>query len=214
MHAPVLITATNTDIGKTYVTLALLEALAAKGLRVGAIKPVETGVEEAPPDGTRLFETCRRLNPDFSAITLEQVVPVRFPLPAAPEVARNGQPIDYDAIRKAYHAISQVSDIVLVESAGGLLTPIDRAFFVADFARFFQTKTLFLSHDRLGCISDALVNLESLERRGIDPIWVVNRRSDDQTFDAINAPWFATLEQPPLFFPADLDAIIERILVA
>ena len=71
------VTATNTDIGKTHVTLLLMKEAARRGLRPAAFKPIETGVADLPPDGAKLLEATRRLNPDAATLGLEMVVPVR-----------------------------------------------------------------------------------------------------------------------------------------
>ena len=57
-HKPIFITATNTNVGKTYATLKLIEDLSARGLKVGVMKPIETGVEGTPADASILFETA------------------------------------------------------------------------------------------------------------------------------------------------------------
>lgn len=191
MRRPVFVTATGTDIGKTYASLALLEALADRGLRVGAIKPIETGVASCPQDGTALWEACRRLNPDFAAICADDVVPVCFPLPAAPAVASEGEAIDWEKISRAYDAVAAVSDIVVIEGAGGVLTPVDAERSMIDLARFFDAVVLVVGSGRLGMINDLLLSLEALNRRGFDPLWCVNLRPGE-------ADGFGTISRPYL----------------
>jgi len=92
MPLKIFVTATNTDIGKTHTTLLLMEEAAKRGLRPLAFKPVETGVTGGvAPDGSRLLEASKRLNPDAASLRLEDIVPYRFELPAAPIVAKGNR---------------------------------------------------------------------------------------------------------------------------
>lgn len=207
-----LITASNTDCGKTHLSLHLLKELAGRGLRVGAIKPIETGVETLPVDGKKLYDLCRELNPEFASVTLEDVVPVQYPLPAAPYIAKGDGTIDYDAIRRAYQRIEAVSDIVLIESAGGLMTPIEEDFFVVDLAEFFDAEVLFFTTDKLGMISESLVNLAFLKQRGITPHWGINRFGTQEKFDTINRPFLAARFEKLFLLPEDIEAYVTELL--
>ncbi len=207
-----LITAANTDYGKTHLTLQLLDSLAARGLRVGAVKPIETGVETLPQDGNRLFQKCRELNPGFSAITLDDVVPVQFSLPAAPAIARGETPIDYERIRQAVERVESVSDVVLIESAGGIMTPIDDTTFVIDLAHQLNARVLFFTTDKLGTISESLVHHEFLANRGIPFHWGINRFGSKELFDTISRGFLAKLNRPLYLFPEDCEAFVDEVL--
>jgi dethiobiotin synthetase len=164
----------NTDSGKTYTTLKLLEIFAKQGLKVGAIKPIETGVTKIPEDGLKLYKKCKSLNDNFKEITLKDVVPITFKLPAAPFVAKQSKKINFDKIKKSLQKIEKVSDIVLIESAGGIMTPIEKNFFVLDFANMFNARVLFINHSKLGMLSALLTNLKFLKQKNIDFVWGIN----------------------------------------
>ena len=119
-YPPIFITATNTNIGKTYTTLKLLEALSAKGFKVGVMKPIETGVVKEPLDATLLFETAKRLNPALEVLKMRDITPYQFELPAAPFVAKGRKKISLELLESAYAKIEALCDIVLIEGAGGL----------------------------------------------------------------------------------------------
>ena len=70
-YKPIFITATNTNVGKTYTTLRLLEALSKRGLRVGVMKPIETGVKDVPLDASLLFERAKTYHPELSSLKLK-----------------------------------------------------------------------------------------------------------------------------------------------
>jgi len=131
----VFVTATNTDVGKTYTTVMIAKKLNSLGYKVGVFKPIETGVVTLPEDGVKLLEASK--NHDIS---LEDVVPVRFKLPASPFVAKGDEKIDFKKIKNSYEKIKANSDIVLVEGAGGLLVPVEEEFFHDRLYRVFRDR--------------------------------------------------------------------------
>lgn len=212
-YPPIFITATNTDVGKTYTTLKLLEALSAKGLKVGVMKPIETGVVTHPLDATLLFETAKRLNPALEALKLRDIVPYQFELPAAPYVAKGRKKISLELLESAYAKIEELCDIVLIEGAGGLLVPIDEDLYMYDFIRLFNAKTLLIGHDQLGCINDILLNLHLLDALGVDDYeWCVNFKGDRAHFDEITLPFFKKLFGRVLSIQDDCDEIIKSLV--
>ena len=118
------VTGTDTAVGKTYLSTVLLAMLRRKGLRVAAMKPVETGVKADDPasDAARLRDAAGAEDP------LEQVRPILISEPLAPWVAlaRAGGTADLNALDSAFHALSEGRDAILVEGAGGLLVPLTR----------------------------------------------------------------------------------------
>jgi len=168
-----LITASNTDSGKTFLTLKILTELAQRGLRVGAIKPIETGVDTLPVDGKKLYDLCRELNPGFHSITLDDVVPVRYSLPAAPYVSKNGNAIDYDAI---------------------------------------DAEVLFFTTDKLGMISESIVNLAYLKERKLACHWGINLMGSRETFDRINRPFLEKHFKKITLLPEEMEQFVTDIL--
>ena len=183
----IFITATNTDVGKTYTTVMIANKLNSLGFKVGVFKPIETGVVTLPKDGVKLLEASK--NQDLS---LKDVVPVRFELPAAPYVAKGDQKIDFIKIKNSYEKIKSNSDIVLVEGAGGLLTPVEENFFMIDFVKFLGLdKTLLVTSNALGSINETLLSLEALKQRKLPHIWVVNEYKESRkNFEKITLPFY------------------------
>lgn len=182
------ITATGTDVGKTYVTLDLLRLFSKRGYRVGAFKPIETGVVTQPLDGTRLYECVRMLNPDCHDTTIDHIVPYQFPLPAAPAVAKGETSIEAEKLLKALAYWEERCDIVLIEGAGGIMTPIDPTTTMIDWCTFFDAYPLLITAGGLGSLSDTLVAMELFKNRNIPFSWCVNPR-DQAIFEQINAPY-------------------------
>ncbi|HEU0014718.1 MAG TPA: dethiobiotin synthase [Longimicrobium sp.] len=118
------VTGTDTEVGKTFVSTLLLGLLRRQGLRVAAMKPVETGVKANDPgsDAMRLRQAAGM------DAAIEDVRPVLLAEPLSPWVAlsRAGGAIDVAALDAAFHRITDGVDAVVVEGAGGLLVPLTR----------------------------------------------------------------------------------------
>lgn len=154
------ITGTDTGVGKTYVTALLARQLRRAGRRVGVYKPVASGCRVEGPrliadDAVQLWEAAGRPR------DLEAVCPQRFVAPLAPHLAARaeGRTVDAPRLREGLRAWSEQSDVVLVEGAGGLMTPLSDEDYVADLAREFGYPLLVVAANRLGVINHTLVTL-------------------------------------------------------
>jgi dethiobiotin synthetase len=189
------ITATNTDVGKSYACEVFLKKLANSGKKVGYIKPIETGVEKEPIDGTKLLNITKKLNPDFSLL-IEDVVPYRFKLAAAPFVSAKLENINIDInfiLQKIENGLNYC-DILVVEGAGGLLVPIEKNYFIIDLiqdiSKKFDTKTILIVPSNLGSINDTLLSQDALKNKNIDFEWYINLYKDKDSFETITMPFY------------------------
>ena len=189
-YRPIFITATNTDIGKTYATCMLIEEFSNQGLRVGILKPIETGVKSIPQDGELLLKRAKKYNSALAKFSSKDIVPVQYALPASPFVAKKGKKLNLKAIHVAFEKMAKISDIILIEGAGGLMVPVDNKFYMYDFIKEFNAVTLLVTHARLGCINDTLLNLNFLDSLGIDYEWCVNFRNNYEEFSKISLPYY------------------------
>ena len=160
-----LITGTDTGVGKTWVGRALGRALVDAGRRVVAIKPVETGCGDATratEDGALLAAATGQPEPREAL--------QRFAAPLAPALASEaeGEPIDLDSLVLRIEALGEGADLVLIEGAGGLLSPITWEWNVVDLARALGATALLVGVDRLGAINHGLLALSALELAGLD----------------------------------------------
>ncbi len=176
------ITATGTDVGKTYTTVKLIEALASKGLAVGVYKPIETGVIHTAPDATILLETCKKVNEKFKDLKPQDITAYTFPLPAAPFCADVGSTIDLQKIMDKHEELSKLCDILLVEGAGGLMVPITKEYMMINLIKELDAKTLLVTPSRLGCINDTVLSILALKTFDIDFDWCVNLYEDEDRF--------------------------------
>ncbi len=207
----IFITATNTDVGKTYTTLQLIESLNREGVKPGVFKPIETGVQNFPQDATILLKSVQKVNTAFRSMTLNDICPVQFSLPAAPFVAAQGAEIDFDLIQEKYKHLKAACDILLIEGAGGLLVPLTEHYFMSDLIKTFDATTLLVTHDRLGCINDTLLNLYYLKQQKIDFTWCVNLR-DKEAFLRTTHPFYNAAFERYYILQDDLDEITRILL--
>jgi len=184
------VTATGTDVGKTYTSLKLIEAFSQRGIRIGVCKPIETGVIDTPPDAKALLEACRKSNPSFASFKPAEITAYTFALPAAPFSADTGQVIRIKKILEKVHELSGLCDLLIVEGAGGLMVPITRDFMMIDLAQRLDAKVLLVTPSRLGCINDTLLSLEALNSREIDFDWCVNLFEDRENFSIVTQPFY------------------------
>ena len=193
----IFITATNTNIGKTYTTLKLIKFLQQKGYKIGAFKPIETGIKKTPFDGLKLYNAIDNKN-----ISLDDVVPIRLELPASPIVAGE---VDFKKIDKAYQKLKKEFDILLIEGAGGIKVPIKDNFYMYDFIDYFNAKSLLVVQSKLGCINDLELNLEFFTPN----VWAINLFDD--SFYTISYPYLKKKYKEVLIIQKDLDKIIKKL---
>jgi dethiobiotin synthetase len=165
-----LITGTDTGVGKTWVGRALSHALVAAGRRVVAVKPVETGCTDAAShleDGPLLAAATGQAEPRTALL--------RFAAPVAPVLAaeREGEAIDLDALVLRIEALSEGAEVLLVEGAGGLLSPITWEWTAVDLARALGAAALVVAMDRIGTINHTQLTLSALELAGVSTAGVV-----------------------------------------
>ena len=154
------ITGTGTGVGKTYVGALIAQALRKSGKRVGVYKPVASGCEMhdgklVSPDAVALWEAAGR------PATLEQVCPQMFAAPLAPHLAARaeGRRVDSKRLREGIDFWRESSDVVIVEGAGGLMSPISDEDYNADLAGEFGYPLLVVSANMLGTINATLQTL-------------------------------------------------------
>ncbi len=154
------ITGTDTEIGKTYVAALIARALVAAGHRVGVYKPAASGCKSV--EGTLVSDNALALwKAAGSPGALVDVCPQRFAAPLAPHLAAEaeGKTLDADLLRNGLNVWSARSDIVLVEGAGGLMSPLGEDEYIADLACDFGFPLIVVARNTLGTINHVLQTL-------------------------------------------------------
>lgn len=187
------ITATNTDIGKSYASEIFLNKLAKKGKKVGYFKPIETGVISHPLDGTKLLNITKKLNPSFK-FTVNDVVKYQFKLPASPFVANKHININVKSILSQAKKLLKKCDVLIVEGAGGLMVPITKKYFmidlIKDFQKNFNTQAILIVPSFLGSINDTLLSQNVLNQYNIKYDWYINLYKNKKEFKRVTLPFY------------------------
>lgn len=168
------VTGTDTEVGKTFATCALLHALRARGLRAVGMKPVAAGTDA----GGRNDDVEALLAASGVDAPRELVNPYLFAPPIAPHIAaaESGRAIDLRTIADAYARLSTLADAVIVEGVGGFCVPLGPDSDAADLAQRLALPVILVVGMRLGCINHALLTQEAIAARGL-PLagWIANR---------------------------------------
>ena len=188
VNKSLFITATNTDVGKTYACEKFLNYFAKAGLKVGYFKPFETGVFDKPLDGSKMLELAKKLNPSFN-VTINDVVPYQFKLPAAPYVAKGNTIINIDFLKEKKKYLEQFCDVLIIEGAGGLMVPIEKDLFVIDLIKEFECEAILITPSKLGCINDTLLSINALKAKNIDFEFYINLYQDINSFEEVSKPF-------------------------
>ncbi|MCW8954143.1 MAG: dethiobiotin synthase [Sulfurimonas sp.] len=186
----IFVTATNTDIGKTYTTKLLLKEFASRGIRVGVIKLIETGVDKKAFDGEELLTCIKELNHKFENLHVEDIVPITYKLPAAPFVASNNTRLDLKKIDSAVEKLEKLCELLIIEGAGGLYVPIDEEYMMIDMITYLQANALLVTHCSLGCINDTLLSKKALDDKNIIHVVAFNCKKNDESFASVSEPYF------------------------
>jgi dethiobiotin synthetase len=191
MQVPrIFVTATGTGVGKTYAARRIIESLGALGIRVGACKPIETGVSTVPDDAAALLQSVQRFNPAFAPLAPEELCAYTFPLPAAPFCADTEGVISLDTLFDKIRQLESLCDLLVIEGAGGLMVPITRDYHMIDLAQDLRAQTLLISSSELGSINPTLLSLHLLHDRQIPHDWCVNLYQGVESFDAVTRPYY------------------------
>lgn len=168
------ITGTDTGVGKTYISCLIAKSLKEEGVRVGVMKPIETGCKKKgktllPLDGIKLKKASGADDP------IDLIVPYRFHYPLSPYLASilEGRKINIKRIRNTYYKISNKYDIVIVEGAGGILTPIKKNFTYIDLIKELNLTGIIVASNRLGAINHILLTVDLLNRNGLSPLCII-----------------------------------------
>jgi dethiobiotin synthetase len=218
----IFVTATGTDIGKTFVTCGLIRALQARGRKVAALKPIASGFAPAGAElsdsGLLLSALVRPVTPE----TIAEVSPWRFAAPLSPDLAaaREGRVIDFAAVAGfCRDAIATRDGALLIEGVGGVMSPLDARHTVLDWMAALDIPLVLVAGSYLGTISHTLTALDVLRRRGLDVASLVVSESAistvplDETRDAVArfAPGLDVVALPRLAGPAFEHPAFDRI---
>lgn len=162
MHG-VFVTGTDTGVGKTVIAAALIRALARDGVRVAGMKPIASGAALTPA-GLRSADALALMRASNIAAPYEIVNPYCFAAPIAPHIAAHdaGVVIELALLRERFLTLAATAECVVVEGAGGWLTPISSAASMADLAAALELPVVLVVALRLGCLNHAFLTARAV----------------------------------------------------
>lgn len=162
------ITGTDTGVGKTWSTVALMRYFSHQGKTVVGMKPVASGCVE---QNGRLRNADALLLQQYASrpIPYEQVNPYALQLPVSPHIAaaKSNQIIRFETVITAFETLTMQADIVLVEGVGGWRVPLNEQQDIADLAATLNLPVIVVVAIRLGCISHARLTCEAVQASGV-----------------------------------------------
>jgi dethiobiotin synthetase len=176
------ITSTGTEIGKTYLTCALIDAFRRRDVAVDAIKPVISGfaLDSAEQSDTGLILKTLGLPVDEPRIA--EISPWRFRAALSPDMAalRENRSVPLDELIAFCRSATELEESVsLIEGAGGIMAPLGRAYTNIDLIAALDARVVLVAGTYLGTISHTLTACEALAARGREPWAIVLSESDD-----------------------------------
>ncbi|MFD2229253.1 dethiobiotin synthase [Alkalimarinus sediminis] len=217
------VTGTDTDVGKTVVSAALLEAAKTKGLQTIAIKPVAAGCESTV-DGLRNSDALLLQKHMTVDLAYEQVNPVALEAPAAPHIVAATQGKSLSLSRLVGYcrgALMTKHDFSLIEGAGGWRVPLNGRETLADLPRELNNAVILVVSIKLGCINHALLTAEAIQRDGLELAgWIANSVQPEAIdFEEENISTLASLLPAPCLgvlpfsSPLSIEALSERLSI-
>lgn len=175
----VFVTATGTEVGKTFVTCGLLAAGRRAGIAMDGLKPLLTGDDPAARLRSDAGLILAALGEEVSDAAVARVSPFRFAAPLSPNMAaaREGKVVDVDAVAGLCRARVAAPRLVLVEGIGGVMVPLDARHTVLDLIAALDLPVILVSGTALGALSYALTAVEVLRQRHRAPHLIVLNES-------------------------------------
>jgi dethiobiotin synthetase len=206
------VTATGTEIGKTYVGCGLIRAWRGQGLKVGAFKPVLSGFDPAMPEISDAGQLLTALGQPIAPQSLDAVSPWRYAAALSPDAAaaKEGKRVDYPAVLGASRRfLRSEHDVALIEGAGGVMSPLSEDRTMLDWMADLRIPVILVAGSYLGTISHCLTALSVLEARRIPVRLVVMNETEGSPVSlaenalALTRRWATA---PVYFLPRDASA--------
>jgi dethiobiotin synthetase len=160
------ITGTDTNVGKTWATIALMRYFKSQGKSVAGMKPVASGCfmreGQLKNEDALLIQENASLLIDYDLIN-----PYAYELPVSPHLAGVKNPVILDEVVSRFEALKELADIILVEGAGGWYTPLNEREAISDLAKSLALPVIIVVAIRLGCINHAKLTYQAIAQSGV-----------------------------------------------
>lgn len=168
---------TDTDVGKTVASRAILHAAGKANIQIAGFKPVASGskITEA---GIRNSDALYLQEASVVPLTYDEVNPYAFEAPISPHLAaeQEHRSIDFAVLSQGLADVQQKADMVLVEGAGGWRVPVSHDDCLSSWVKQEKLPVVLVVGVKLGCLSHAMLTAETIEHDGLEIVgWVANR---------------------------------------
>ena len=180
MKRAYFITATGTDLGKTWVAAGVAQACRARGVAVRALKPVMSGYDEARPDLSDAGQLLQKVGAGGTAAEVAKISPWRFAAPLSPDraAALEGRDIDFaQLVGWCREQIAANPGLLLIEGIGGVMVPLDARHTVREWIAALDIPVVLVAGTHLGALSHTLTALAALREAGVVPAMIVVNES-------------------------------------
>lgn len=180
----IFVTATGTDIGKTFVTAGLIRHLCALGRAVEALKPVVTGFDPQTPERSDPGILLAAMDHSAHLEDIARIAPWRYRAPLSPDMAarRENAPLDFAQLGEfTLRAIRARRDVMFIEGVGGIMAPLDDKHTVLDWMTTLRLPLILVAGSYLGSISHTLSALDVLLRRDLTVLTIVINETEAAT---------------------------------
>ncbi|WP_333873345.1 dethiobiotin synthase [Methylobacter sp.] len=219
MEKGYFITGTDTNVGKTWATVALMRYFKSRGKSVVGMKPVASGC--LTQDGQLKNEDALLIQENASVqLDYDLINPYAYEQPVSPHIAGVRNPVRLDLLESRFEQLKTLADIVVVEGAGGWYTPLNEREAIDDLAKLLALPVIMVVAIRLGCINHARLTYQAIKQSGISCAgWVavctdpelLSRDENIQTIkQALDMPLLGVL---PYRKVADFDFFSEQVKI-
>lgn len=219
MERGYFITGTDTDVGKTWATIALMRYFKQQGKTVVGMKPVAAGCTfqdgQLKNADALLIQENASVNMDYDLIN-----PYAYALPVSPHIAGAHNPVNLAVIAERFNALKTEAEIVVVEGAGGWYAPLNDREDISDLARALALPIILVVAIRLGCINHAKLTYQAIQYSGlpcagwiavcVDPALLYLDENIQTIKAALSAPLLGVL---PYMDSADFDLLAGRLVL-
>ena len=199
------IVGTDTGIGKTYVTVEILNYLNSNGFNASALKPISAGLIQSingvvvNEDVEKLFQASK------TKLPYTQISPISLQLPIAPHIAAKIENIDLNVnniiakTEESIQILSKTEDYILIEGVGGIMVPLNNTETYIDLLKTWQHQVILVVGVKLGCLNHTLLTIATLLEKSINVVgWIANCISEDMPYLKENVEYLSQKLTMPL----------------
>ncbi|MCK9637676.1 MAG: dethiobiotin synthase [Methylobacter tundripaludum] len=172
MEKGYFITGTDTNVGKTWATIALMRYFKSRGKSVAGMKPVASGC--LMQDGRLKNEDALLIQANASLpIDYDLINPYAYELPVSPHIAGVNNPVKLGQLAAGFETLKTLADIIVVEGAGGWYAPLNERETISDLAKLLALPVIMVVAIRLGCINHARLTYQAVAQSGVNCVgWI------------------------------------------